>query len=175
MFCWVEQSARTAAVDRFNLMSTFERVADTGSFTKAAVSLGISRATVSVAIQQLEDSLGVRLLHRTTRSVSLTPEGRLYLERARDVLSKLDATEQLFRNAQTRVSGRLCLDVPTRIGRRVQLTGPPRCSEKRTRASRSPRPSHACSSQIIAMLADIGTLGPTQRRGAKNVRCSLSS
>jgi molybdenum-dependent DNA-binding transcriptional regulator ModE len=112
VFCWGEQSARTAAVDRFNLMSTFERVADTGSFTKAAVSLGISRATVSVAIQQLEDSLGVRLLHRTTRSVSLTPEGRLYLERAREVLSKLDATEQLFRNAQTRVSGRLCHSWP---------------------------------------------------------------
>lgn len=106
-------------------MTTFARVADTGSFTKAAASLGVSRATVSVAVQQLEDSLGVRLLHRTTRSVTLTPEGHIYNERAREVLSKLDATEQLFRSADRRVSGRLSLDVPTRIARRVIIPALP--------------------------------------------------
>jgi len=87
-------------MDRFSLMTTFARVANTRSFTKAAASLGVSRATVSVAIQQLEDSLGVRLLHRTTRSVSLTPEGHLYHQRAREVLSQLEAIEQLFRSAE---------------------------------------------------------------------------
>jgi DNA-binding transcriptional LysR family regulator len=106
-------------------MTTFARVADTRSFTKAAASLGVSRATVSVAISQLEDSLGVRLLHRTTRSVSLTPEGLVYIERAREVLSKLDATEQLFRGAKPRISGRLSIDVPTRIARRVIIPALP--------------------------------------------------
>jgi LysR family transcriptional regulator, regulator for bpeEF and oprC len=120
-----ETIGHTEAVDRFSLMTTFMRVAETRSFTKAATSLGVSRATVSVAIQRLEDSLGVRLLHRTTRSVSLTPDGHVYHERAREVLSKLDATEQLFRSAAPRVSGRLSLDVPTRIARRVIIPALP--------------------------------------------------
>jgi DNA-binding transcriptional LysR family regulator len=112
-------------MDRFAVMSVFVRVAETGSFTKAAESLGVSRATVSVSIQQLEDRLGVRLLHRTTRRVSLTSEGHFYLEKARDVLGRLDSTEQLFRDAQPRVSGRLAIDVPTRIARRVIIPALP--------------------------------------------------
>lgn len=106
-------------MDRFTLMSTFLRVVETGSFTKAATSLGVSRATVSVSIQQIEEHLGARLLHRTTRNVSLTPEGRLYHEHVRDLLSRLELTEQLFQHAEPGISGRLVVDVPTRIARRV--------------------------------------------------------
>lgn len=112
-------------MDRFAAMSVFARVVETGSFTKAAESLGVSRATVSVSIQQLEERLGVRLLHRTTRSVSLTSDGQLYHERAREVLMKLEVAEQLFRSAQPRVSGRLSIDVPTRIARRVIIPALP--------------------------------------------------
>lgn len=106
-------------------MTTFARVAETGSFTKAAISLGVSRATVSVALQQLEDHLGVRLVHRTTRRVSLTPEGHHYLEHVREVLRKLEVAESLFQGSGPRVSGRLSIDVPTRIARRVIIPALP--------------------------------------------------
>lgn len=112
-------------MDRFAAMTVFARVVETSSFTKAAESLGVSRATVSVSIQQLEDRLGVRLLHRTTRRVSLTNEGLLYHERVREVLTKLEVTEQLFQSAEPRVSGRLSIDVPTRIARRVIIPALP--------------------------------------------------
>ena len=101
-------------MDRFAVMSVFVRVVETGSFTKAAVSLGVSRATVSVSIQQLEDRLGVRLLHRTTRRVSLTSEGLLYHEKARDVLAATGASTQApfsctCRNTEMRIaSARNC-------------------------------------------------------------------
>ncbi|MGN6105087.1 MAG: LysR family transcriptional regulator, partial [Kofleriaceae bacterium] len=84
-------------MDRFTAMTVFVRIADTGSFTRAAASLGVSRATVSASLQQLEDRLGVRLLHRTTRRVSLTSEGQRFHERARQVLAKLDEAEQVVR------------------------------------------------------------------------------
>jgi LysR family transcriptional regulator, regulator for bpeEF and oprC len=108
-------------MDRFAAMRTFVQVVETESFTKAAAALGVSRATVSVSVQQLEEQLGVRLLHRTTRQVSLTNEGRMYHDGARDVLARLDATEQLFRDVRPRASGRLTVDVPTRIARRILL------------------------------------------------------
>lgn len=112
-------------MDRFSLMTAFARVAETKSFTKAASSLGLSRATISVAIRDLEAHLGVRLLHRTTRSVNLTPEGQLYYERAHELLAKLEDTEQLFRGRQRQVGGRLVLDVPSRIARRVLIPALP--------------------------------------------------
>lgn len=106
-------------MDRFALMHAFVRVAETASFTKAAEQLGLSRATVSSSIQQLEERLGARLLHRTTRRVSLTDEGKLFLARARTMLEQLDETESLFRDARPSVAGRLHVDVPTRIARRI--------------------------------------------------------
>lgn len=108
-------------MDRFGLMTVFVRVAETGNFTRAAESLAVSRATVSVSVRQLEELLGARLLHRTTRRVSLTGEGQLYYERAREVLAKLEASEQLFQNSRPKVTGRLSIDVPTRIARRVLI------------------------------------------------------
>ena len=81
-------------MDRFTLLSTFARVAETRSFTKAGASLGVSRATVSGSIRDLEAHLGARLLHRTTRSVSLTPEGQLYYEHVQEILAKLEKEAQ---------------------------------------------------------------------------------
>lgn len=112
-------------MDRFSLMNTFARVAEARSFTKAAASLGVSRATVSLAVRELEEQLGARLLHRTTRSVSLTPEGQLYYESAREVLAKIETTDQLFQARRPRVSGRLTVDVPTRIARRLLIPALP--------------------------------------------------
>jgi DNA-binding transcriptional LysR family regulator len=112
-------------MDLFGTMTVFARVAETGSFTKAAESLGVSRASVSVSIRQLEERLGARLLHRSTRRVNLTSDGRLYHERVREVLAKLEATEQLFQGTEPRVAGRLSIDVPTRIARRVIIPALP--------------------------------------------------
>lgn len=112
-------------MDRFNLLNTFARVAETRSFTKAGASLGVSRATVSGSIRELEEHLGARLLHRTTRNVSLTPEGELYYERAQEILAKLEAAEQLLGDRRPRASGCLSIDVPTRIARRVIIPALP--------------------------------------------------
>lgn len=112
-------------MDRFNLLTTFARVAETLSFTKAGVALGVSRATVSLSIRELETHLGARLLHRTTRSVNLTPEGERYYEHVQEILTKLDASEHLFLTRKPRVSGRLSVDVPTRIARRIIIPALP--------------------------------------------------
>jgi DNA-binding transcriptional LysR family regulator len=66
-----------SAVDRFQTIESFVRVANAGSFTKAARQLGLSRALISRRIIELEARLGVRLLNRSTRSVSLTAGGAL--------------------------------------------------------------------------------------------------
>lgn len=93
------------------------RVAETGSFTRAADRLGLPRASVTTAVQQLETRLGTRLLHRTTRRVGLTPDGEATLERARALVADMDDMEQQFLPARGQVSGRLKVDVPSRIAR----------------------------------------------------------
>ncbi len=69
----------------------FMTVADMGSFTHAAESLGIRKGRVSTAVRKLEEDIGVRLLHRTTRSVQLTEDGRVFHARARHLLADVDA------------------------------------------------------------------------------------
>lgn len=103
-------------MDRLQTMQVFARVAEHGSFAKAAEQLDLPRATVTNAVQQLERHLGVRLLHRTTRKVTLTHEGTLYLERCHRVLAELADAESLFA-AQARPSGTVRVDVPERLGR----------------------------------------------------------
>lgn len=99
------------AIDRVAALQAFVRVAETGGFTRAAEQLGLSRARVSRQIQQLEDHLGARLLHRTTRQVSLTEDGRALVERSRDLLDDLDEIESLFAQEQGDLSGRLRVDM----------------------------------------------------------------
>ncbi|QNK67899.1 LysR family transcriptional regulator [Variovorax sp. PAMC26660] len=106
-------------MDRIDLLQVFLRVAETGSFTRAADRLGLPRATISTAVQQLETRLGSRLLHRTTRRVSLTPDGEVMLERARALVADMEDIEQQFLPAHGHVSGRLKVDVPSRIARRL--------------------------------------------------------
>jgi len=80
-------------MDKLQAMHLFTRVVDTGSFTAAAEQIGISRALASKLIQNLEDTLGVRLLNRTTRRLSLTESGQNYYQRVSDVLSRLAEAE----------------------------------------------------------------------------------
>tara|TARA_B100002052_G_C15855223_1_gene587125 strand:+ start:968 stop:1879 length:912 start_codon:yes stop_codon:yes gene_type:complete len=98
-------------IDRVAALSAFVRVAEAGGFTRAAEQLGVSRARVSRQIAQLEDHLGVRLLHRTTRQVRLTEDGRLLLDRSRDWLDDLDDIESRFDRARGALSGRVRVDM----------------------------------------------------------------
>jgi len=106
-------------MDRMETMQVFVRVAETGSFTKAADSLGLPRATVSAAVQQLEAGLGARLLQRTTRRVHLTQDGSALLERCYQLLSDFEEISGLFKQAPAQVSGKLKVDVPSRLARRM--------------------------------------------------------
>ncbi|HVR49312.1 MAG TPA: LysR family transcriptional regulator [Pseudorhodoferax sp.] len=105
-------------MDRLDHLRIFLRIAQCSSFTLAADQLGLPRASVSGALQQLESRLGVRLLHRTTRRVRLTPDGESLLERARSLVHGMEALEQQFRPTGERVTGRLRTEVPSRIAHR---------------------------------------------------------
>ncbi|MBS0452091.1 MAG: LysR family transcriptional regulator [Proteobacteria bacterium] len=106
-------------MDRIDLLQVFLRVAETGSFTRTADGLQLPRGTVSAAVQQLESKLGTRLLHRTTRRVGLTPDGEVLLERARALVADMEDLEQHFLPTLGSVAGRIKVDVPSRIARRL--------------------------------------------------------
>jgi LysR family transcriptional regulator, regulator for bpeEF and oprC len=108
-------------MDRFQAMQVFTRVVDANSFTSAADSLGLPRTTVTTTIQNLEKHLQVRLLNRTTRKLSLTPDGAAYYERCQRILADLEDTESSFRDAARGPRGRLRLDVPASIGRLILI------------------------------------------------------
>ena len=93
-------------MDRFQTIESFVRVAHAGSYTKAARQLGLSRALLSRRIIELEARLGVRLLNRSTRSLSLTAEGRAYLTRCKQVLDDMEAADrEIARGVQTPIGG----------------------------------------------------------------------
>jgi len=93
-------------MDRFQTIESFVRVAHAGSYTKAARQLGLSRALLSRRIIELEARLGVRLLNRSTRSLSLTAEGRAYLTRCKQVLDDMEAADrEIARGVQTPLGG----------------------------------------------------------------------
>ncbi|GGC58160.1 LysR family transcriptional regulator [Undibacterium terreum] len=108
-------------MDRFQAMQVFTRVVDSNSFTRAADSLGLPRTTVTTTIQSLESLLQVRLLNRTTRRLSLTPDGAAYYERCVRILADVDETETSFQNVARGPKGRLRIDVPASIGRLILL------------------------------------------------------
>ena len=95
----------------------FVRAAEARSFTVAAAQLGLSRSTIGKRITRLEARLGVRLLQRTTRSVTLTGEGAVYYERCVEILQALEAAEAAMVARGVSPTGRLRLDVPVSLGR----------------------------------------------------------
>jgi LysR family transcriptional regulator for bpeEF and oprC len=106
-------------MDRFDTMLAFTRVVELKSFTQAAISLNLPKATVSAQVIALEKRLRVKLLNRTTRHVSLTPDGASYYERAVRLLGELEEAEATVRQAAISPKGRLRVEVPASIGRRV--------------------------------------------------------
>jgi len=106
-------------MNRLEAMELFIRVAETGSFTVAARQLGIPKASATTRVQALEARLGVKLLHRTTRRVSLTPEGAHYFEECGRMLRELEELEGGLGRDTASAKGRLRIDVPTMMGRHV--------------------------------------------------------
>src|SRR2546428_9286011 len=91
-------------------MQVFARVVEAGTFTRAADSLKMPKATVTKLVQGLENHLRVRLLNRTTRRVTVTPDGSAYYERAVRLLGDLEDIESSVSNAQANPKGRLRID-----------------------------------------------------------------
>ena len=108
-------------MDRFQAMQVFTAVVDANSFTRAADNLSLPRTTVTTIVQGLESLLQVRLLNRTTRRISLTPDGAAYYERCVRILAEVAETEASFRNVTRGPQGRLRIDVPASIGRLLLL------------------------------------------------------
>jgi DNA-binding transcriptional LysR family regulator len=105
------------AMNTLESMQVFMRVAEQASFTRAAESLGMLKATVSQAVQQLETSLGTRLLHRTTRKVQMTLDGQAYYDRCRELLGDFDNLQAMFQRSGEALRGRLRVDMPSRLAR----------------------------------------------------------
>lgn len=103
----IVNAAARLAMDRIDLLQIFARAARLGSFTLAAESLDLSRASVSRAVQSLEASLGRRLFNRTTRTVTLTAEGEALLEKAQRLLDDADAVFRPPESDEAALSGRL--------------------------------------------------------------------
>lgn len=112
-------------MDRFDAMQAFARVVETGSFTKAAATLHMSKTSVTQLVQQLEARLRVRLLNRTTRKVNVTADGAAYYERVLRVLADVDDAETSLSSASASPRGRLRVDVPSPLARLILVPALP--------------------------------------------------
>ena len=108
-------------MDRLNAMQVFVRVAELASFTKAAESLGVPKGSISTSIQSMESHMGTRLLHRTTRNVSLTQDGQIFYERCKDLLVDVDELETMFHSGKTNISGRIRVDMPIAVAKNLVI------------------------------------------------------
>ena len=112
-------------MDRFDAMQAFARVVETGSFTKAAQTLHMSKTSVTQLVQQLEARLRVRLLNRTTRKVNVTADGAVYYERVVRLLADLDDAETGLSSAASVPRGRLRVDVPSPLASMILVPALP--------------------------------------------------
>jgi DNA-binding transcriptional LysR family regulator len=103
-------------MEKVTSLRAFVKVVETGSFAEAGRQLRLSRSAISKQVAELEQSLGVQLLNRTTRHASPTENGQIYFERAFAVLSDLDAADQAVAQAQSTPSGLLRINAPMSFG-----------------------------------------------------------
>src|SRR6201988_359625 len=108
-------------MDQLLSLRVFTRIADAGTFVKAAESLKLPPSTVTKLIQDLESHLGVKLLHRTTRRVTVTPEGAAYYERAIRIIGDVDDMDEFVSNQRAQPKGRLRIDVPSILANTILL------------------------------------------------------
>jgi LysR family transcriptional regulator for bpeEF and oprC len=105
-------------VDKVRAMQVFVRIVEANSFTKAAETLNLPRASLTATLQALEAYLGAQLIQRTTRRLSLTPDGADYFSQCTEILRAIDTAELSFRGGAARTpKGKLRLDLPSTLGR----------------------------------------------------------
>ena len=116
-------------MDKVKAMQTFVRIVEANSFTKAAESLNLPRASLTATMQNLERHLGAQLLQRTTRRLSLTQDGERYYEQCAAILTAIETAEADFLGVDgARMQGRLRISLPGALGRAIVL---PRIAEFR--------------------------------------------
>lgn len=109
--------------DRLELLQTFVRIVEGGSLSAAAQRLDTTQPTVSRRLQALERHFGVRLLHRSTHAITLTPDGERCLALARGLIDEWEAMQETLRGSRTAASGTLKVLVPHALGQ-AQLVAP---------------------------------------------------
>jgi LysR family transcriptional regulator for bpeEF and oprC len=113
-------------LNNFSDIVAYVRVVEAHSFVAAAQTLGMSPSAISKAVSRLEERLGARLLNRTTRSLSLTDVGASFYERCREALGQLDQAESEVSESRGVPRGRLRVEVPISLGRRIIVPALPR-------------------------------------------------
>ncbi len=109
------------AMDRITGIQLFVRVVETGSFSKAAAELGITQPTATKHVAALEQRLGARLLHRSTRGVTATEVGQLYYDKCKTIERDLEEADNLASLLQSQVGGQLRISTSVAFGRRVMV------------------------------------------------------
>ncbi|MFJ3054680.1 LysR family transcriptional regulator [Herbaspirillum sp. NPDC087042] len=112
-------------MNQLDTLKIFQRVAELASFSGAARQLGLPNASVSLAIQQLEQMLGTRLLQRTTRRVQLTADGEAFYRRSKELLDDFESLRAMFHAGGQALSGRLRVDMSSAMAREVVLPALP--------------------------------------------------
>jgi LysR family transcriptional regulator, regulator for bpeEF and oprC len=108
---------RTSPIDRLHGVSVFLSVVETRNFSETARTLGVTTSAVSAAVLRLEQKLAVRLLNRTTRRVSATPEGLEFYQRCKQIIADLEQAEITVSRSGRLPSGRLRIGMPSALGR----------------------------------------------------------
>ncbi len=100
-------------MDSLGPLNAFVQTAEAGGFSEAARKLGVSSSAIGKAVARLEERLGVRLFHRSTRSITLTPEGSLFLERCRRILCEVEVAELELAQTRQAPRGKLRISLPS--------------------------------------------------------------
>jgi LysR family transcriptional regulator for bpeEF and oprC len=117
-------------VNKLQAMEVFVQVVDAGGFSRAADAMQLPKATVSTLIQQLESALSVKLLHRTTRQVTVTADGAAYYERCLRILTDVKDAEESLSRTRLSPSGRLRVDAPTGLASSILVPALPAFFER---------------------------------------------
>lgn len=112
-------------MDKFDAMRVFVRVVESGTFTKASETLNLQKATVTRLVKMLEDDLATKLLNRTTRRVTVTPDGAVYYDRAVRLLTDLEELENSMTGARSNPKGRLRINLPRPLAHSVVVPALP--------------------------------------------------
>ncbi len=117
-------------MNKLQAMEVFVQVVDAGSFTRAAEMLQLPKATVSTLVQSLETALSAKLLHRTTRMVTVTTDGAAYYERCIRILSDVRDAEESLSRTRLSPSGRLRVDMATGLASEILIPALPAFFER---------------------------------------------